>query len=416
MVRIAIIDDAINEEFLQNKTVKERIVVYSEGIAVREKEKQNACTHATICAMILEECTENYEIVSIQIMKDCETPTHIDSLVKALQMCLDFQVDIISMSIGTVRMSESLKLHEVIKALAEKNIIMVGAISNNQLLTLPALYPEVIGVQCDTKGFLKPMELIVHQENWLGTQVTANCDFEFFNSRLYPLQANHAVINKNISYLPSNSFAVPLVVAYINTYLNEYRKGNNILKLNRNNNTGNYERNNPSQKQVLEFLERKSPIKGIKKEWKRCKKIENQLRKTNHTIPHVCMVVSKEKDLEFGKRIVDELYLKHLIESIGFVNSETVEDIRFFSLKRNSLNIEAVESFLEMFSEAEMLFSVLTETEFQELKCKLDIDLIIFLKEMQTEFVGEGTKIAVLNGKGRREISCIANIIVEQLI
>ncbi|RDU22488.1 S8 family serine peptidase [Anaerosacchariphilus polymeriproducens] len=375
MSKIAIIDDAIKEDFLTNKIVKERIVIYDDKPDGKEIQTINHYTHATICAIVLEYCTENYELISVQIMKDCNTPANIDSLVRALEVCLDLKVDIISMSVGTVRLSESLKLNRIIQELANRKVIMVAAGSNQQLITLPASYPEVIGVQSDINSFLKPLEIAVHSKWWLGLQVTANCDLDFFK--------------KFFIDSTSNSFAVPVVVSYINSYINKNK--------------------NPSIETVLKYLDKISSKEVVIELDKKV------LESSKIKIPHVCMVIQEFKDFELGKEIINYLYNNYNIECVGFTKNRSMEDIRFLNIKKCGLEAEIIEIMIEKFCEAELIFSILLKKDFINLSSKFNIDLVISLNVEQTVFEVDGRKYAFLIGEESRNAGYIGDLIIEIL-
>lgn len=375
MSRIAIIDDAIQEEFLANKTVKEHIILYEEKPGQKGIETANPYTHATTCAIILEACTENYEIINLQIMKDCKTPANINSLVRALEICLDLEVDIISMSVGTVRLSESLKLNKIMKELGRREVIMVAASSNQQLLTLPASYPEVIGVQCDIHGSLEPLKIAVHSNWWLGLQITANCNLDFPKKYLFDPT--------------SNSFAVPVVVSYINTYLNKNKNSNLECVL-----------------QYFDKISSKDFFQTFDQKVFESSTIE---------IPHVCLVLHEGISFELGKEIMNDLYESYHIECVGFTRNKSLEDIRFFNMEECGLKPENIEVFLEKFCEADLIVSMLSKNDFINWGPQFDIDLVITIDTKQTEFEVKNRKYVSLIGEESRNIGYIGDFIIEVL-
>lgn len=200
MSRIAIIDTAIDTAFIGGKPV-ERIDLC--GVADNSDGKTS---HGTLCAMVLEHCTTNYELINIQIFKDNKRKVfgEIDILARALEMCREKDVDIVSLSSASSILSDTNKLYGITKELCTKTVV-VSAIDNRQYVSIPASYPFVIGVQNDSANVLKPGEIALDSRKFLGANVYANCDF--------PLLKEHGCG-------PSNSFAVPVVTAFVNDKLN----------------------------------------------------------------------------------------------------------------------------------------------------------------------------------------------------
>ena len=160
--------------------------------------------------MVLDRCTREYELVNIQAVPDysdkgsAKTFGCVDDLVSAIDLCYELNVDIVSMSAVTSLLSDSRILYEKMKKLSEWSVI-VAALVNAGYVTVPASYPFVIGVQNDSENSLSTGKMAYRHDAVFGTDVFANCAFPF----LYEQGAG-----------PSNSFAVPVVTAYINDMLN----------------------------------------------------------------------------------------------------------------------------------------------------------------------------------------------------
>lgn len=200
MSRIAIIDTHINQDLICCNGIT-HINVHERGNI-----RNNSVSHGTLCAMVLDHCTRDYEIVNIQIFENKRGKVYgnIDVLKKALQLCCKQKIDIISLSVATSILSDSLQIYSITKELSEKSII-VSALDNNDYVSIPASYPHVIGVRNDVHGIMNPGELAFDAKGLCGGNIYANCDFGF-------LRTNNCT--------PSNSFAVPVVTAYINNMIN----------------------------------------------------------------------------------------------------------------------------------------------------------------------------------------------------
>lgn len=200
MPKIALIDTYVNPRYIKNGTV--RHIKLLQG----EEHDDESISHGTLCAMLIDCCTSDYDLINIQILPDAGTRKSfgsIDNLAEALDMCIELDIDIISMSAVTSLLSDSKLIYAKAKRLSEKTVI-VGALDNAKYITVPTSYPFVIGVQNDGDNCLTPGEIAYKHDEIFGTDLYANCDFEFLD---------------DMGFVPSNSFAVPVAVAYINNLM-----------------------------------------------------------------------------------------------------------------------------------------------------------------------------------------------------
>lgn len=87
---------------------------------------------------------EDAEIYSVKIL-DSENQASISAVIKAIEWCIQNDINIINMSFGADENSKI--LHEVIKKAEKNNIVMVASAGNkNNKMQYPAKYPEVIAV------------------------------------------------------------------------------------------------------------------------------------------------------------------------------------------------------------------------------------------------------------------------------
>jgi|GEM_PF-4992180 len=167
-------------------------------------------SHATLCTkMFLKHTTCSCELFFINIWEDDEINTNINALLVALSWCLENDVTLINLSLGTTYMEDISELFSIINKLVEKNIIIVAAASNMNQLTFPASFDHVIGVKAlDSKsgkiGF-------IYQETSLDL-IEISCNVE-----------DEVITYKNQQYFlcVSNSLAAPVISAKICNYLNE---------------------------------------------------------------------------------------------------------------------------------------------------------------------------------------------------
>lgn len=99
---------------------------------------------ARINGIGMEGIASKAEIYSVKIL-DAENKATISAVVKAVEWCIQNDIDIINMSFGTSVYSNI--LHEEIKKAESQGIVMVAAAGNNEnKIQYPAQYPEVISV------------------------------------------------------------------------------------------------------------------------------------------------------------------------------------------------------------------------------------------------------------------------------
>ncbi len=212
MSKIAIIDTAIDCEDTNGRAVEHiRLCGESKNCIHHEK------SHGTICAMVLEHCASDYDLVNIQIFRDnkCKVFGDIAVLAKALKLCKELKVDVVSLSAVSSILSDSKHIYDITSSLSE-DAVVVSALDNRQYVSVPTSYPFVLGVRSDVAGLLSPGEIAYTADDPFGANVYANCDF--------------ALLQKCLC-APSNSFAVPVVAAYINDLLNQGQSMPNIKSL-----------------------------------------------------------------------------------------------------------------------------------------------------------------------------------------
>ena len=146
-VKVAIIDDGINNEFLFEKAVN---YSYENGEIVSDGIKCNKISHGTKCAKIFESYARHYILYGIKILNS-NRETNIQSLLCALEWCKKNDIKLISLSLGSIFYADYDLLLPKIEQLIKKEILIVAAAHNNDYLTFPASMNNVIGVRCDRK-------------------------------------------------------------------------------------------------------------------------------------------------------------------------------------------------------------------------------------------------------------------------
>ena len=198
MKRIVLIDGEVNKRMLR---YPERLV---KTVRLTE-DKGETCNdlntrHATLIAGILEQLASGYQIVNIAVLGQ-EHSARIADLITALNMCIELDADIVSMSMGSALPTDALQLYPITKEIADHGTVIVAAQSNSGEWTFPAAFRHVLGVQCDLVERLPPGGIDVHESNLLGIDITASC--------------RGLLLNRDDN---RNSFAVPVAVAKLLTF------------------------------------------------------------------------------------------------------------------------------------------------------------------------------------------------------
>jgi len=215
MKKIAIIDDKINIRYLKNKNIK----IYE----VIDSKIQNSgyeiywYTHSTRIVQILEKyCNTKIDIINIVLKMEKNNQINILDVKTALNFCIDINVNIINLSIGSKRVSDIQYIYDEVQDLYEKGTLLVAASSNDFYMTIPASMPQVIGVVHDYDGILFPKEIKRLRNNLLGIGYLVN------SQQLLSAE----------NYIASNSFAAPYMIAKIledNILLNQLQ--NSMIKI-----------------------------------------------------------------------------------------------------------------------------------------------------------------------------------------
>jgi len=370
MSTIAVIDDMINERYLHHRSIKKRFLIRNGEVREIDTHPADICTHATICAVILEQCAVSYDIINISIM-EAKKPTDIRSLLAALELCVRLDVDIVHLSVGSVFLSDSLRLNGVIQTLLKNHIILIAALSNENQITLPASYPQVIGVRSDTHHILRPYEIIVDPKDPWGAQVTANCAMD--------------LSIPGIQYYPSNSFAVPVVTSYVNRYANHHicRPADIMAKLRAD-----------SNKEVLATaLQRKY----------------DEIEKADHSchcmVPQICVVANGMAGRDAGLELMNILGGEHDIEVAGLSGSIEINDVRFFTVHNFGGSLEKAVVFIEKHTQIELILLLLTEKEWMS-QTTDDISLAVRIgKNNQADILSDDRVVFSSDTHAMKEIA-----------
>lgn len=223
MIKIVIIDSGIKEtfaEYIDFYYVVDQSNVVTKKTIIGDTEDN----HAGLCAYIIKQYAPCCEITNIKILEENHT-AEIKKLNSALEWCLKQSVDIVSLSVGSREQKDAEVLHPAVIELYKKGTIMVAASNNQNSVTYPAFFKEVIGVKCDLSNSLPEGKL------WVDDGDIRHIDISVGNISNFP-----EVKNYNLGH--NNSFAVPYVVAKIANIMDKekisYTKENVLCELRKN--------------------------------------------------------------------------------------------------------------------------------------------------------------------------------------
>lgn len=214
MYKVAFIDDGIMQKIqeLPEQIKKYKII---NGI-LQEKEEDSSVfclSHATMCFWVFAEYAmdKKYILYDIQILNEFTSSGNMQDLTKALQFCLDEEVDLINMSLGRTHYI-SCEGEDILEKLYNRGTIMIAAQNNSNQVTYPACSPYVYGVTRDYIGVLKKDQFYYVNNKSAKIDIISHCEFS-------EIESKHGVIMGK-----QNSFSAPYISALI---YNELQKGEN---------------------------------------------------------------------------------------------------------------------------------------------------------------------------------------------
>ena len=356
ITKVAFIDTGINTNYLKNpERVTSRFIInngQSEKYPLfTSSSKSISDDHGTMCARIFEHYAEDYDyqIVDIKVLNSIYDTDdnevigkgNIKDLNKALELCLDLNVDIISMSLGSLLLSDSRYVRDIIDELNNNGVMIVAANSNSRKLSIPAVFPEVFGVEYDIWGILKPGEILYCPKDPLRIDIISAFEFE--------------------DELPSNSYAVPIVTARINKYISEGKNG------------------------------RPEIARAFMEDCGECELLAKKKYMADDTpceLPHIKVIAYEPPIIayEYVKDIMDCLTDKHNCECACLFGMGKPIDCRFFDMRQFDMPFDQVVSVFEKYADLSVLFSIWdTKNEPDD----IDADVTITIKNDQTLIIND---------------------------
>lgn len=171
----------------------------------------DALSHGSICAAIIQKYAPHALIGSIKIL-DSETKRgDCTNLERAIYWCIDHDIKIIHLSLGTVSVYDYPSLLKAINNAYEHGIIIISACKNGSPTSYPAAFSNVIGVQCDST--LKNDAYYAREPNYHGIDFSASAVHEIKEFISTPFQGLTPICN---------SYAAPVITAKVYSILVEH--------------------------------------------------------------------------------------------------------------------------------------------------------------------------------------------------
>lgn len=212
-MKIAIIDDGVNVEYFSNiEKLSFNLNVNSKNkIVKRIKYNKSEFSHGTTCASIIKKYAPNAEIGSIKVISDETMRGKAKHLITALTWCLEHDIKIIHMSIGSKQIQDVKPIREIIRKLMQKNCIIVSALANTMKFSVPACIEDVFGVK--TSSCLKDEDFFISKCGLYDVPFVAS--------------SQHTLLDiKGEEYITPqcNSYSAPLITAKIYNIVEQHPK------------------------------------------------------------------------------------------------------------------------------------------------------------------------------------------------
>ncbi len=211
MVRVAVIDSGVCHKKYKSIGKIESYIVKDKKITVDDTE-YNSYTHGSCCAAIIDKYSNfEFELISIKVLDEYGRG-NIDDLLCALIFCIDHNIEIVSLSCGTIVKKDFKKVQKVLKRRKRNLNIIIAAQNNNKQTTFPACSTYAIGVRCNAEMHNLRYNILSNEAD--GIEVEAS--------------GIHIISNEGKNYVtpPCSSYANAMITGIVVNSLSENEKPN----------------------------------------------------------------------------------------------------------------------------------------------------------------------------------------------
>ncbi|WP_066718730.1 S8 family serine peptidase [Clostridium sp. Marseille-P299] len=208
---IALIDDGIDSSAYANIHVKYDMQIGNDCV-VRKRQADDwiMTDHGTTCAGIISKYAPMAEFCSIRIFHDERLRSSCDQLIAAMEWCMEKQVPIIHLSVGSSQPNDFSKLRVAVAKLIQRRHIVVAAHSNSSKYSVPACLNGVLGVIADSE--------------FEGSTYQMSTDLYAINNMIKASSRHNLRTSSGIDLVTivANSYAAPTVTAAVHNILEQY--------------------------------------------------------------------------------------------------------------------------------------------------------------------------------------------------
>jgi subtilisin family serine protease len=144
-VRVAIIDSGVNPEHPHVAGVAGGVCVNADG---EGSNYLDYIGHGTAVAGAIREKAPGALLYAIKVF-DQRLRTNVETIIRAIEWAIENEMDVVNLSLGTVRESHRERFERVVARAAERNVVLVAAREMSGQASLPGCLPSVIGVALD---------------------------------------------------------------------------------------------------------------------------------------------------------------------------------------------------------------------------------------------------------------------------
>lgn len=210
MINVAFIDDGIIPEYLQGGcAISKRVDFFASDDSI--KSNTDCVNHGTICSIVFDKYLvhKTHNIIDIRVSYPNSSP-NLMNFIDAIQWCVQNNVDLINISLGTINQFAFTEIKQSIGEAIKKGIIIVAAMDNRGIYTLPACLSGVIGVKSST--IFKNGKFKLRWYPFDGIEIMTSG------------QHTIEVGEKTLTTKNQNSFSAPVITAYVADILHLYGK------------------------------------------------------------------------------------------------------------------------------------------------------------------------------------------------
>ncbi|QNU67997.1 S8 family serine peptidase [Ruminiclostridium herbifermentans] len=198
-IHIAILDDGVVSGVYVN--IENSLYVDEENNIRQYTNHSETISHGTICAIVLKSYAPDILLSSIKILQS-EGIGRIEKLYPALQWCLDNNVKIVSLSLGSTHFMDYALIRSIINDYTNKGIVIVSAGSNSGYTSYPAYFSNVIGVaSCSNEVTDRYYNFVSDIHTGIDIEAVSFCGI--------------TINNQKIDIPRSNSYEAPFITAKV---------------------------------------------------------------------------------------------------------------------------------------------------------------------------------------------------------